>query len=184
MAEAAYRVSDTYPIRIHLGHAVDTYRQSILFFIIFANSEYVSRYVSVCWIRPSPNKTLCPGRPTPRCPQPRTSRGRAASSERAHGRLIRLSLLAGRRRRASAPACRPPAMSLRPRSLETSLRPCPRAQPPAYKCAASCAGMRHSSPAAVAEPPPPPCHQSTSLPPADCRAGEHAPVRHGGGQLP
>ena len=128
MAEGAYRVSDTFPIRIRVRHAPDTYLRSIRFFINFAIFEYACGYVSVFGIRPSPTKTMSPRR---------SHLVRSRRLQRTRARKPRPCSpvtgdeppppLAGRRRRASVP-----------RSLETSLRP--RTQPPAYMCAASCAG--------------------------------------------
>jgi len=50
----AYRVSDTYRIRIRVRYSSDTYPQSIRFFLFFANIGYGSRYVSGLRIRLNP----------------------------------------------------------------------------------------------------------------------------------
>jgi len=141
MAEGAYRISDTYPIWIRGGHTVHTHWQSIpFFFIIFVNFEYVSRYVSLYWIRRSPNKTVCPRCPSPQCPH----LTRSHRLQRTHARTPHPVV----------PARQSPATSIRPRlqasgdecpprSLETSLRPSPREQPPpVYTCAGSCVHVR------------------------------------------
>ena len=52
--EDAYRVSDTYQIRIRVRYAQDTYPPSICFFIIFVMIGYAIGHVSCLLIRPSP----------------------------------------------------------------------------------------------------------------------------------
>jgi hypothetical protein len=134
-----------YQIHIRYGYVADTRSIRIgkvsHFFIIFANFEYVSRYVSLYWIRPSPNKTVCPRCPSPQCPH----LTRSHRLQRTHARTPHPVV----------PARQSPATSIRPRlqasgdecpprSLETSLRPSPREQPPppVYTCAGSSVHVR------------------------------------------
>ena len=129
--------------RTHGRYALAKYPIFLLFSRIL--SMFLDMYHSIGY-DPAQTKQYVPDALAPNA---RTSRGRTASSERTHGRLIQLSLLASRRRRASAPACRPPATSVRPARWRQASAPapensllllCTRALAPAYTCAASCTG--------------------------------------------
>jgi len=182
VAEGAYRVSDTFPIQIRVGHAPDTYLCSIQFFINFVIFDYASGYVSLSWIRSSPTKIMSPRRPRHR--RSHLLRLRRLQRTRTWTPHPCSSVigdeppppLAGRRRRASAPArwrqASVPAHGL--------LHTC--APPPAYMCAASCAGdapllAGHHRRACPSVP------SSSSRPPRR-RTREQSPVSHGRSQLP